>query len=232
MHNLRHTLSSLTVTILLTAFLSTLGAVPAQANPDFSNVTDILQVRRNLLAIDDLAISWQTINPDNLLLSSLLTENGSVQLPLLTVNLAIADNNTTIIPFTLMGWMFASLNFDVTVTVINNVYFIHSKADLPALASGGLRGLSFRPITAAAMGDFDGDGYEDIAVASGNVLSLHTAADVNDPSQGLKFIADIAVDTIPDGFFIHLTVGDFKGDGKAEIAGVTATYNGGTAILI
>jgi hypothetical protein len=80
------------------------------------------------------------------------------------------------------------------------------------------------------MADFNGDGYDDLALyfADGRV-QVATASDVNDPAQSphLNFGPPSALDTLAD-----LTVGDFNGDGRPEIAGLVQLSSGVITLVI
>ena len=238
-------------TLLTAGLLSALAisSVHAQSNPDFTGVNDILHGMRTLLSVTDLQVTT-VVSPTQIWLQQGLTSNSSVtqefdqsyDFP------QGSAQNVTMKAFT--GKMFNQPQ-SITVTVVSypnqpsldtNFFISNIGGPVPL---GGVQPVwkdtgTANAITVGAMADFNQDGYDDFAVSDATgAFSIWTACDVNDPFS-------LPCDTNPDGssrlfnwvpsgqldVLYDMAAGDFNGDGRPEIAGLTAGPNGGIRLVI
>ena len=75
------------------------------------------------------------------------------------------------------------------------------------------------------MGDFNGDGKQDLAVANGN--ALNGAILLGDGTGGFSPPATLSIGTLP----VALAVGDFNGDGKQDLVLANASSDDITVLL-
>jgi hypothetical protein len=236
------------------AWAQAAGADPCVAGqPCFSNVTDILNGRRHLLRDDHLILGIQVCigspcseNLDERTIDLRTSDSSIVSSGLLDDYGLASNTNGYPSVSTLVGRMF-NLPYDVAAFIIS------STNTLTITDPGGVEGLnryaSVNPtggfgvvFIAAAMGDFNQDGYADIAFVGsaafssespGGMLRIITAQDPNTPSQGVVLGPRTIVQnnffflpSSPQGNFLSLqqtamAVGDFDGDGQPEIAVVS-----------
>lgn len=82
-------------------------------------------------------------------------------------------------------------------------------------------------VEAGAVGDLTLDGYDDMALSfDDGKLVVFTAADTT------NVFANIKENTLTTARLFSLAIGDFKGDGHREVAGITLTATGGPAVVI
>lgn len=210
------------------AAMCSVGA-KAQNDPDYTNVGDILNGNRTLLAVDDLVINGYVNNASPRLPDfytfSMTTSNSQ-----LSTGRAI-DIGAFAIPSsgppTLTGHIFNSSA--ATTVVLRSDQPDECELYLPlenALCDPGLNNAV--PV-AGAVADFNQDGYGEIVYAGQNVLALASAADVNNSQNNPAF--NYGPTTPVDGLTDVIT-GDFNGDGQPEIAALLSLPSGGLALAI
>ena len=244
---LRHRWNRAIKAILLATVLAGLGApVRAQSTsgPDYSGVTDFLNGTRNLLEKQDLQVfrlSSYRFAPDEYYfrIAQVTTSNSnqtnsnnipsyynqaSPYDPLFSFsahmfNQPAAITLTNLNNFkqtgTLQLWL---QNVDSLAPGKDGTWQPSGNGDNPALQGG-------------AVADFNGDGFDDLALSlntgqGSSVIWVITPNDVNDATKGFrKGVTSTASLTT-------LTAGDFNGDGKPEIAGLSITPGGGLKLII
>ena len=193
------------------AFAALFGAtlclnLHAQSSPDYSNVNDILSGRRTLLEVDDIVVgnfvgfgSDSNLPPANYHLSNVqLSPNNALasanffDRPHATLVTAAGSTVTAIDPVA-NG---AQQSVHVTDSPNNSTEFNYAKA---------------------AVGDFNGDGFQDVAIASTNGLRIATAVNPANPAAGIR-LGPTGQLYYNDTNYLAIAVGDFDGDGKPEIA--------------
>jgi hypothetical protein len=221
-------LLSLSLTIAACAFFT--ARSEAQKNdPDFSNVNDILQGNRTLLQISDLQAAATLQNGANLTLYQFTTSNSSVTKTSTTpagIPEKVHDSQS------FSGWMF---NQPQAVTVTTATESGSRKLVTQNLPNREpwvtTYASSHYGVQAGAMADFNLDGYDDLVLsyADGSVQVV-TAGDVNNPNAGTYPPFNVGPVSKLNVLF-SMTVGDFNGDGRPEIAGVFP-QNGGLKLVI
>ncbi len=219
-----------------------LGGTPAQgADPDFSNVSDILGGKKYLLRQDDLVFTSTQIET---------SQHQTAVATLYSANSTLAFKET--VPWGVVGGVnYAQGNSRTAVgrmfSLPNDVVATFTQPGDPTPAAGanvydpgtGTANFTSGPyggfqvvdsVDAAVMADFTGDGYADLVTLAtsndmfgGALIAVATAADVRNISAGLTFGAATSVTPNPQifAFGTPITVGDFNGDGRPEIALVT-----------
>jgi hypothetical protein len=192
----RHDLSGLmaATTLLLALWAGVPGdRLTWAADPDFSNVSDILNGRRHLLRTDDLVFGYQGAfglfpTQDSAIVS------GDVNLQVLN------DGSDRYSQPAVVGARLFNIASDVAVTLVedrNNDLLQWRLDTSSATVASGTVGLpvnlpdpaSFLSVVA---GDFTGDGLDEVVVfltavgANGSAI-VGTAVDPQDPSKGLRF---------------------------------------------
>lgn len=200
--------------IALTAVLLGISSAGARAQgPDYSNVNDFLNGRRKLLAIDDLVVSG--VDSAGQIYTSTSTTTNSQLNPASTPPPACCQLGAVI--KTLTGHMF-NLPSSTTVQLVDEPGQNASQIRLPFVGNGGTGILTAPGLIGGAMADFNGEGYDDLVLYyTGGRIQVATASNVNDPAQSphFNFGPISTLDTLED-----VTVGDFNGDGRPEIAGL------------
>jgi len=203
-----------------------LGAWNAQAqqsaNPDYSNVTDILKGKRTVLQDADLMV---TASSSRTLTSTVMnTANGQVSAVQPTGGSLIAGDDRINKPF---GGRFYQSDHDLTIRAVPNVgpplpYLLLTDGPTLVAAPQLPNGVANETAFSAAVGDFNGDGYPDFVVNYGpgdelGKMVVFSGANA-DGSKNLRFGPGR---TEADGqeTLLAMTTGDFDGDGKMEIAG-------------
>ena len=211
--------------MLLAALLAGIFSLGAKAQgPDYSNVNDFLDGRRTLLAIDDLVVSG--IDANGKIYTSTSTTTNSQLNPATTSSVCCQQNSVI---KTLTGHMF-NLPSSTTVELVAAPTKTGSEILLPFIGKTGTGIHSAAGLIGGAMADFNGDSYDDLVLSfTGGRIQVATASDVNDPEQPphLHFGPPNTLDTLVD-----MTVGDFNGDGRPEIAGLVQSSSGGLALVI
>jgi hypothetical protein len=192
------------------ALLVTPLTAPAQ-DPDFSNIDDILLGRRDLVPVDDIVFAYVR-NGNEQVRQYFPTQDGQPLTSPVTIGTGPSDNVGNA-PLILVEPIFDIDGRATQATVVQNggVSEIHV---LDLNRSGSVQTLS-TVVARWAPGDFNGDGFTDLALRTSNPnqLMIATAVDLKDVSQGLRF--GPALQLPSDGF---PTAGDFDGDGVDEIA--------------
>jgi hypothetical protein len=205
--------------------------VGAQSNqdPDFSNVDDILHGNRTLLKMTDIEIL--SIDEDGSFTASWLLASNSSLSP-------SGGNGVCCISLwgirSFSGWM-----WNKPSPVVISAQFPYPGAgaylylNAPPQYSPGYPMQVPAPPTSSlaitgAIADFNLDGYDDFAFSYGDrTIAVVTAADVNNSDAGLTLGPSAKLDPLGD-----MTAGDFKGDGKREIAGLIVLPNGGAKLVV
>jgi hypothetical protein len=192
------------------------------ANPDYSNVTDILKGKRTVLRDDDLVVTGSSSGTYSG--TVLNTANGQVSAVQPTGGGLIVGDDRTHKVFT--GRFYQS-DHDLTIRVVPNVgpplpYLLIGDGPNLVAAPQLPNGVASETAFSAAVGDFNGDGYADFVVNYGpgdelGKMVVWSGANP-DGSQNLRFGPGR---TQADGqeTLLAMTAGDFDGDGKMEIAG-------------
>jgi hypothetical protein len=226
-HRHRHLL------LMATLLITLVGAAPrgddaGAADPDFTNVTDILGGQRHLLRDDDLVIG-QAPNFQRYVLETqglqIANQNAAT-----VVNASCGGNIPTPPPFqTRVGRPF-NLNHDVIVSLAplrtagsgcsgapNMGLYIQ---DPQNAANNSLTDLTLSPnFTQIVLADFNGDGFADIFFLNDQFAIVYTAKDPNDPAQGLIEVVQLETGAkfTPQS---NPVTGDFNGDGALDVAWV------------
>ena len=209
-----------------------LASGPAKAQtssgPDYSKVNDFLSGKRSLLKVDDIAV-FNTTDGYSTVISTLDSTQGITSVNQIGSSLAAKK-----------AQIFAARLFNQPAqSTITPVYDYNATALLTFLVQSvnNVPGnsLYWQPfgggdepdLTGCVSADFNFDGYEELALsfADGRIM-IATANDVNDPSKSLRQNTTSNLDPLSD-----MAVGDFKGDGGQELAGLTIS-NGGLKLVI
>lgn len=171
------------------------------AEPDYSNVKDILQGRRTLLSVNDLVIGGTVLK----------TSEGT----------KIEDNNISELP----GFQTKAGNPEIVARLTDSkpgvlVYLdekILRAIDLQTQASTALDLIHSTSFAAIASGDFRLDGLQEVVIASRSGIRLVSAVDPADFLKGLHAGPKAEFQAYP---LVRpaIAVGDFNGDGYPEIA--------------
>ena len=218
------------------------GQTSNAPEPDYSNVSDILNGQRTLLQDDDLIVT--AFNPNgglnrtpSLTGTIMNTANGKVSAVQPTSSgLNIGDDRI----HKLFTGRFYQSDKDLVIravpTLIGSLPYLlvtdgSNLVAAPRLPNGAERDVTF----SAAVGDFNGDGYADFAVNYGpgdetGKMVVYSGAN----SDGTKNLRFGPARTQADGqeTLLAMTAGDFDGDGKMEIAGLAYKRNGKYVIVI
>ncbi len=222
-------------TMLSVGFAVALGggsAVQAQSNqnPDFTNVSDILNGNRNLLNVTDLELVYS-----NNTYQGTITIHTSDSGQTAVANSSLPSSDKTKNANLYSAWMFNQPT-PVTLTPLYN-------ANGTGALTFWLQGIDSVPSTVApwtplaagdepdlncgAVADFTQDGYDDVAFgfADGRIL-VASPNDVNDATKGFRQ----SLRTLYP--LVDMVAGDFNGDGRQEIAALNVQANGGLALVI
>jgi hypothetical protein len=243
-------------TALVGFFVAALASVPVQAQtssgPDYSNVTDFLNGERTLLNVTDLQVFRQSksqynwddggvyLNHSNNIEALQITTSNSQQStrqPIIynssSTSNWYADSAKPVFSFS--AFMFNQPGAS-TLTTMGD--FNHSGTfalwlqNVSALQGGPgwwspLATGDNPNVTSGAVADFTLDGYDDLALSfdDGRLLVL-TPKDVNDVFANFN-------DSITKfDVFKALAAGDFEGDGRREIAGLSVQSDGSLKLEI
>jgi hypothetical protein len=206
-------------------------SVQAQASdPDYSNVSDFLSGQRTLLQITNLQVASYNTGSGTLWITPVTTAN-SQQTTQPQRNFQTFSLNGQYQTFSFSVRMFNQPQATTFTT-------IHTVSDDPNASNTLLltdAGAGWFPLTrgdnpfvsGGVAADFNLDGFEDLAVAfqDGRIM-VGAPNNVNDLNAGWHQTIS-SIDTL-----LALTAGDFNGDGKQEIAGLTFAPNGGLKLVI
>lgn len=179
-------------------------------NPDFSQVTDILQGRRTLYPVDDIVVAYKgAFAPAVSTILQTTNDNVSAQIPH-----PVTADLQQMFSLSLPARMF-NLPRDVIVTVLDGETNLYDQLgsynqSFPNAVGGSLA------FDLAVVTDLTGDSFSDVAFLAGHNLYTLTAADVNDPTQGFFYGTVLDLGNYADQS--ALTAGDFDGDGVNELA--------------
>lgn len=190
--------------------------------PDYSKVDDILSGRRHVLRTDDVVIN-ANLSSDFVRQYTLQTADSQ---PTNVSDDTLLDTSTLGFVGPKLGRMF-NMSTDVSVSAA----YANDNIDV-IVASGGLtiqKGLvpltvNVDSVAALELADFTGDGYADgiVSYSTDNYYGMwaFSAGDVNgfDPNIGLRFGPEYKD---PQNLIGAMTTGDFDGDGRPEIAGIS-----------
>jgi len=218
-----------------------------QKDPDFSNVNDVLQGNRTLLQITDLQVAGVGTGNAAYLYQATTSDSSVKNNSLITTKLSPGLRRQKLISSS--GWMFNQPEA-LTVTAVNwQGYYYQPVLVQNVRNTEPSFSLSVEPaniaapvhITGEEMADFNQDGYDDLAISfdyKGSIRIL-TACDVNNPNntdgcKGIfgqpsrfRFGPTAFLDPLND-----MATGDFNGDGRPEIAGLSIQPNGGLKLVI
>ncbi|WP_373507588.1 FG-GAP repeat domain-containing protein [Thiocapsa sp.] len=210
----KHRVAATLLTLLCLTSGTDIGTPAIAADPDFSQVPDILQGQRILLPVDDLVITAP----------SGLVGAGVTNLVLQTESSMINDQQSypvtgSPVPSasTVIGRML-DLPRDVIVTMTEGLVNVTDQDHFGRgfAVSGAPRGM--------VMADFDGDGFADIALltassegSTGGLLRILGANNVGNPDAGLFVSNGIGPPSINFDNPISITTGDMDGDGTPEV---------------
>lgn len=211
------------------AWASTPRLAHAQSDPDFTNVSDILQGRRILLPVDDLVVSSQpgasTSGVGNIILQTTDSQIAS-QIPYPITGSPVPAFATGV------GRMFNRPR-DIIFTVTEAGANVRDQG----VTDQGFPISQSHPV-GLVMADLNGDGYDDVALltatapgSTGGLLRIVSANNVDDINDGL-FVSDgVGPESVNFSEPIAMATGDFNGDGKREVAIAQAFPAGGTKLL-
>lgn len=231
---------------LLTCSLFT-GQLNAQSttnkNPDFSTVSDILNGKRTLFGIQDLQIvsvlpgsdpaGYPTVSAFPITTSNSQQTNYPSQPVSLSLDYEV--------PKVFSGRMFNQSSATVVVALNGNVgYGVSLAVESPQ----GVQGASVSPDTTGGipdgvMADFNQDGYDELVLSYPNdgYIIIAAATNVNWTTPNSPPQPNLGPSPIRFGPGVNLyklsaiTAGDFNGDGRPEIAGLTILSNGGLGLV-
>jgi hypothetical protein len=227
----RQLVFSLMTLLTFSLFTSQSNAQSAQ-NPDFSNVNDILNGNRTLLNVTDLFVATVGLAPPNYGTDQTLV----YQYPVNTSNsqqtnppsppdswgtLGEGGGGSTRI---FSGRMFNQAAATVVVAFSNGQLLVQNPSFnwTPGVDVYGNPVLPYT-LPNGAMADFNQDGYDELALSySDGTIVVASAAP---PYFNLGPIAKL--DALSD-----MVAGDFNGDGKLEIAGLSILPSGGLKLVI
>ncbi len=191
--------------VLLVVMLSIVLAGRAQqsnaADPDYSGVKDILRGRRTLLSINDLVIGGTVLKTSD----GTKIENKNIsELPGFQrqagdpeIMARLFESKSGALVYAHAGTVFAIDPISQNTTSL----FLNESFDNAGTATG----------------DFRGDGFEQIVIASRSGVRLLSARDPKDFSKGLYSGPHMGFDPNANSD-VAVAVGDFDGDGSPEIA--------------
>ena len=206
--------------ITILTLVGGLSGLVGAAEPDFSNVTDILGEQRHLLRNDDLVFDVAPSFQTNLYLTQGLQIAG-------TDSIRVGSLNCPGVLQSRVGRLFNTPR-DSIVTLAgaasagpgctggsNLALYIHDLEDASNNSQTNLTtNANFSQI---ALADFNGDGYADIIFLNQGSARVLTAHNSNEASQGLAFGPPLV---LPDDYAPQGTpvIGDFNGDGVVDVA--------------
>jgi hypothetical protein len=218
--------------IALAAVGLILGIGTAAADPDFSNINDLLAGQRHLLRTDDLIVTAP--GQSGVPLQNVILDSSNSQI---SAEKTLALQGTTANGFTSgLGRVFDLPN-DVIVTVspnaaaagqqlVNLTDVLGNQSHTQAITAG--------TAGAVALGDLNQDGFAELVVGFESGLQVATATAVTDLSQGLSFGgAASGCDTGPSQpGFLNIAIADLNGDGQNEIAALCLASGSGEFKLL
>lgn len=201
------------------------------ALPDYSQVDDVLNGKRNLLRDDDFVIGFTAAG-----LSEVLS--GSTDDSKATLNALDSYPNAEFGGAEFAAGRFFNAGHDF-VMQLGEGGVLYAASLLERQSDSGLgyldtnQSFSNLPIIpgpgyqfVSAVADFNGDGYDDIALGYDQPgrMRIMTAQDVNNPMAmfGLGPELDLNLDSTKHGL-AQLAAGDFDGDGRTDLAGFYVT---------
>ncbi len=207
------------VAALLAIFGAAGSGVRAQSvntaqQPDYSDVNDILEGRRTLVTINDLVLGGLVLKTSD---GTNIKDSDIYTLPNLPPKDAISEvlvrmfdsGHDTLVH--LIGPLFITPGFvDAVDPVSNN---IQGRLAVYQLPNDEFQGASL------ATGDFKGDGFNEVVIASKSGVRVVGAVDPEDSSKGI-FSGPVwkADDYKGSNANLSVAVGDFAGDGQHEVA--------------
>lgn len=212
----------------------------AHAQPDFTNVDDFLNGRRQLLKVDDIAIMGQRLRDPNLQyydmnISLFKTQNSTIQTtPVSTSgNTASVSDDKTMPDFqTAFGRFWNGTVETAAVAYHHAPVNIFLTLDRPGSAPEAEFPVgSFNRVKQFLVGDYNGDGFSDVAIAldrdEPNVaFFIATASDTSKPSAP-KFGPVLEIPPM-----LAMSIADLNCDGRNELLGIQSTDNGGIALSV
>jgi hypothetical protein len=237
-------LFSLLPAVAACALFATLAAAPvhSQSNgPDYSQVSDFLNGERSLFNITDLQIA--SYNSQSGIWTTPITTSNSQQTTLSSFETTLTADSTQLRSFS--ARMFHQPQA-VTITTVHAskvdagptsgrfIFFVQS--GIPG--NNNYASFNYEPlasgddphVTSGATANFTLDGYDDLAISfdDGRLL-VATPNDRNNFQGGFRQRITTSLDVLKD-----MAAGDFKGDGKREIAGLTTqgVPNGGLKLVV
>ncbi len=211
--------------LLVLAWVGCACALLHAQDPDYSNVTDMLNGQRTLLQIDDLVIAGVTNHGFGFVTQSLTTKDSQTSYGYRED----LDAFACFLPLNIFTGKIFDLPQQTTVDVCKGTHnfpyhlhivgFLRSEAQLPAGAGD---------FNAGAVADFNQDGYDDLVFNFNNGSTfVVTAKNPNNIHNAFVIGPVTYLDSLQ-----ALAVGDFNGDGKQEIAGLSKLPSGGLKLVI
>ncbi len=193
---------ALLLILLSAAFSAYAQTAELSEQPDYSNVKDILDGRRTLVAVDDLTVGGLVLKTSD---GTKIEDKNIYSLPDFKIHKAYPEIPARMFNSTYDTLVYAHAN------IISAIDPISKKT-----TSLTLKGDEFS-LAGVGAGDFRGDGLQEIVLASSYGIRIVSAIDPNDFAKGITSGPFSAVDA--DGSYkAAVAVGDFNGDGRLEIA--------------
>lgn len=211
---------------------------PSGGSPDYTKVDDFLNGQRNLLRDDDFVIGYTATDASGNTRGEVLTARTDDSASTINgIYPAPGPQSYTSKPTEFASGRFFNTGTDSAVQFLydddKSSYQLRVFDQIDVYINPEYENqLDF--LTAAnkyffvsAVADFNGDGYDDIALGYDQPgrLRILTATDVNDPTAGFKLDApELSLTFNSAGYSItQLTVGDFDGDGQPDLASFYVT---------
>ena len=185
-----------------TAFCVCGQSADGSSQPDYSNVSDILDGRRTLVTVNDLVIGGLVLQTSD---GTKIEDKNIYSLPDFKIHKAFPETQARIFDGTYDTLVYAHGHIVYAIDPV-------SKKTTSLVLKGDELSLA-----AMATGDFRGDGFQEIVIASSYGIRIISAVDPKDPSKGI-ISGPFSVIDAEGSYKAAVAVGDFDGDGQPEIA--------------